>query len=253
MSDQPRPTDASREALSALVDGQARPDELSQILNAWKSDATARAAWRDYHFVGDVMRSAELAHGTDSDRFLQTFRARLAEEPVVLAPAAARALEPRVSPVTHVPVAAPMAASRRRSWLGPTAVAAGFVMVVGAMVSALAPISTVPAEALASSEQRIHLASQDADPAVDINAAAPVASVLMSTDALMPAPMALPPVVDAGHSFSQPARASALLIRDPRLDHALGIRRAQVSQGASQEASFASPHVLSQPVVFEAP
>ena len=39
MSDQSRSTDASREALSALVDGQARPDELSQILQAWKGDA----------------------------------------------------------------------------------------------------------------------------------------------------------------------------------------------------------------------
>ena len=98
MSDQSRSTDASREALSALVDGQARPDELSQILQAWKGDADTRAAWRDYQFVGDVMRSAELAQGTDSDRFLHNFRARLADEPVVLAPAAARAVEPRVAP-----------------------------------------------------------------------------------------------------------------------------------------------------------
>ena len=87
MSDQSRSTDASREALSALVDGQARPDELSQILQAWKGDADTRAAWRDYQFVGDVMRSAELAQGTDSDRFLHNFRARLADEPVVEKPA----------------------------------------------------------------------------------------------------------------------------------------------------------------------
>ena len=249
MSDQSRPTDAPREALSALVDGQARPDELSQILQAWKGDADTRAAWRDYQFVGDVMRSAELAQGTDSDRFLQNFRTRLAEEPVVLAPAAARALEPRVEPFPHAPAAVPAVALRRRAWLGPAAVAAGFVMVVGAMVSALAPMSTVPAEALASSGQRIHLASQDADPSLGVTAAEPMASALVSTDALLPAPQALQAVADAGSSFSQPARASALLIRDPRLDHALGIRRGL----APQDASFASPHSLTQTVVFETP
>ncbi|WP_306564146.1 sigma-E factor negative regulatory protein [Aquabacterium sp.] len=252
MSDHSRSTDASREALSALVDGQARPDELSQILQAWKGDADTRAAWRDYQFVGDVMRSAELAQGTDSDRFLQNFRARLAEEPVVLAPAAARAVEPRVVPA-YVPAAAPAVALRRRTWMGPTAVAAGFVMIVGAMVSALAPMSTVPAEALASSEQRIQLASQDADPSLGVAAVVPMASALVSHDALLLASQSFQPVADAGNSFSRPARASALLIRDPRLDHALGIRRGQMPQGASQDASFASPHTLSQTVVFEAP
>lgn len=248
MSDQSRSTDASREALSALVDGQARPDELSQILQAWKGDADTRAVWRDYQFVGDVMRSAELAQGTDSDRFLQNFRARLAEEPVVLAPAAARAVEPRVAAAAML-VAAPAVALRRRAWMGPTAVAAGFVMVVGAMVSALAPMSTVPAEALASAEQRIQLASQDADPALGVTAMVPMASAFVSTDAFLPAPHALQPVADAGSSFSRPARASAVLIRDPRLDHALGIRRG----AAPHDASFASPHALSQTVAFEAP
>jgi sigma-E factor negative regulatory protein RseA len=248
MSDHSRPTDASREALSALVDGQARPDELSQILQAWKGDADIRDAWRDYQFVGDVMRSAELAQGTHSDRFLQNFRARLAEEPVVLAPAAARAIEPRVA-AAAMPVAAPAVTLRRRAWMGPTAVAAGFVMVVGAMVSALAPVSTVPAEALASAEPRIQLASQDADPALGVTAMVPMASAFVSTDTFLPAPHALQPVADAGSSFSRPARASAVLIRDPRLDHALGIRRGM----SPQDASFAARHAVSQAVVFEAP
>lgn len=248
MSDHSRPTDASREALSALVDGQARPDELSQILQAWKGDADTRDAWRDFQFVGDVMRSAELAQGADSDRFLRNFRARLADEPVVLAPAAARAVEPRVAP-TPLPVTAPAVALRRRAWVGPAAVAAGFVMVVGAMVSALAPLSTVPAEALASAEPRIQLASQDADPALGVTAMVPMASAFVSTDAFLPAPHALQPVADAGNSFSRPARASAVLIRDPRLDHALGIRRG----AAPQDASFAARHALSQTVVYEAP
>src|SRR5574343_546913 len=113
-----RHTDAAHEALSALVDGQAHPDELSQILREWKTDAAMRAAWRDYQLVGDVMRSADLAQGADSDRFLQKLRANLVDEPVVLAPAAARTVMPaRTKPM------APVAALRRSRWLGPTAVA----------------------------------------------------------------------------------------------------------------------------------
>ncbi|MFZ2297174.1 MAG: hypothetical protein WAV91_02860, partial [Aquabacterium sp.] len=157
-------------------------------------------------------------------------------------------VEPRVVPA-YVPAAAPAVALRRRTWMGPTAVAAGFVMIVGAMVSALAPMSTVPAEALASSEQRIQLASQDADPSLGVAAVVPMASALVSHDALLLASQSFQPVADAGNSFSRPARASALLIRDPRLDHALGIRRG----AAPQDASFSSHHALSQTVVFEAP
>lgn len=243
MSDHSRHTNAHREALSALIDGQARPDELSQILAAWKTDAGTREAWRDFQFVGDVMRSAELARGTDSERFLHKLRAQMATEPVVLAPAAARA-------VAHEPARAQAQVPvRRRNWLGPVAVAAGFVMVVGAMVSALAPVSQVPAEALAAAEPRIQLASPEADPTMGVTAAVPVASALVSTDALVPTTFSMQPVTDAGTSFSRPARASAVLIRDPRLDHALALRRGAMQQ----EASFASPHGLTQQVVFEAP
>lgn len=244
MSDHSRSTDASREALSALVDGQAHHDEVSQILNVWKTDAVARAAWRDYHFVGDVMRSAELAQGTDGDRFLQKLRVNLASEAVVLAPAAARSVTPEARPSS-----APVVALRRRSWLGPTAVAAGFVMVVGAMVSALAPISSVPAEALASADPFIHLASPEADSNLAVSAVMPMATALDSSHALMAVQTGLQSGTDAGNSFSRPARASAVLIRDPRLDQVLGIRRA----GMSHEASFASQHVLSQSVAFETP
>lgn len=253
MSDHPCHTDAAREALSALIDGQARPDELSEILSAWKTDAGTRQVWRDYQFVGDVMRSAELARGTDSDRFLLNLRSRLAEEPVVLAPAAARAVahESVMAPVS-APVSAQAGAplgARPRHWFGPVAVAAGFVMVVGAMVSALAPVSQVPAEALASAEPRIHLATSDADPAMGVTAAVPVVSALVSADALAPAPLAWQAAPDVGGSFSRPARASAVLIRDPRLDQGLAARRLAVQQ----EASFAVPHELTQHVVFESP
>ena len=239
-----RHTDAAHEALSALVDGQAHPDELSQILREWKTDAAMRAAWRDYQLVGDVMRSADLAQGADSDRFLQKLRANLVDEPVVLAPAAART----VMPARNKPMA-PVAALRRRRWLGPTAVAAGFVMVVGAMVSALAPDASVPADVLASSGPRIELAAQETDPALGVAAVVPVASALVATNTLAPASGGVPSVSVTGDSFSRPARPSAMLMRDPRLDQAL-LMRGHPSQ---QEAAFASHHPLSQAVVYELP
>jgi sigma-E factor negative regulatory protein RseA len=76
--------------LSAAADGDA--EAIGQACRAFREgDLRARADWHAYHLIGDVMRSSELASppARDAD-FLATFRERLAAEPVVLAPAAAR-------------------------------------------------------------------------------------------------------------------------------------------------------------------
>jgi sigma-E factor negative regulatory protein RseA len=71
--------------------------------------------------IGDVLRSDELASDGGHDAaFLAAFRQRLAQEPVVLAPATLG--------TSQVTVA------RRRSWVAPAAVAAGFVAVAGVLV-----------------------------------------------------------------------------------------------------------------------
>jgi len=76
--------------LSAAADGDA--EALGQACRAFREgDRRARADWHAYHLIGDVMRSSELAASPARDAdFLATFRERLAAEPVVLAPAAAR-------------------------------------------------------------------------------------------------------------------------------------------------------------------
>lgn len=114
------------EALSALVDGEADAQEAEAVRAAWRQVPELRARWHDYHLIGDVLRSEDLASdaGHDAD-FLVRLRARLAAEPVVLAP-------------TPAPAAVRPAAVRRR-WAGVGAVAAGFVVVVGAALSVLAP------------------------------------------------------------------------------------------------------------------
>jgi sigma-E factor negative regulatory protein RseA len=104
-----------RECVSALMDGDAQA--LSAACAAWRDDADARRQWHAYHLIGDVLRSEELAQSPAADAsFLSAIRARLAAEPVVLAPAERTAV------------------AARRRWLAPAAVAAGFVVVAGVLV-----------------------------------------------------------------------------------------------------------------------
>lgn len=106
-----------REAMSALADGQAAEADAAFAL--WASDAQAREAWATYHLIGDVLRSEDLAVRPAGEDFLVGFRARLAAEPVVLAPAP--------TPVN------PRTPALRR-WIAPAAVAAGFVAVAAVLV-----------------------------------------------------------------------------------------------------------------------
>jgi sigma-E factor negative regulatory protein RseA len=113
----PQDKDNLRSWLSALADGEAAAVKLG--CDAWRDDEQARRTWHTYHLIGDVLRSEELASEPARDAaFVAAVRLRLADEPVVLAPAA---LPP---------------ARRRLSWLAPAAVAAGFVVVAGVLVVA---------------------------------------------------------------------------------------------------------------------
>ena len=126
MSMHPDPsTDAKRAALSALMDGDHSASD--EACRAWRGGAASRADWHTYHLIGDLMRSDE--HRADDARdvlFLAAVRARLAAEPVVLAPSPAAAMP--------APANALVRARRARRWMAPTAVAAGFVAVAGALM-----------------------------------------------------------------------------------------------------------------------
>lgn len=105
------------------------PGEVARTCDGWRHDASLRADWHTYHLIGDVLRSDDLAHAPARDEaLLGALRARLAREPVVLAPQPA-------------PVRA-----RRRKWLAPVAVAAGFCAVAGVLVvTRMAPPAGDPA------------------------------------------------------------------------------------------------------------
>lgn len=137
-----------RQSLSALVDGTG--DAADTACLAWRDDASARADWRTYHLIGELMRSdgATLAPQREA-RLLARLRAQLANEPVVLAPAAT---PPR-------PKAWPLA------WLAPMAVAAGFVAVAGVLV-----VTRVAAPEGMAQDRSALLANSVAAPAAGLQA-----------------------------------------------------------------------------------
>ncbi len=125
-----------RETLSALMDGQAHDTETAQACAAWRDSDDAQERWATYHLIGDVLRSGDAAGRPGSQAFLAGVRSKLAQEPVVLAPAAvprtAGASSPMrpaaaVSSQAQAPAGVPV---RTRRWAGPMAVAAGFVAVL---------------------------------------------------------------------------------------------------------------------------
>lgn len=83
------------EALSALVD-----DELESIPEALqhglREDPALRATWSRYHLIGEVLRQGDARAAVA--RLDARVAAALADEPVVVAPAAARRSEARTAP-----------------------------------------------------------------------------------------------------------------------------------------------------------
>ncbi len=125
------------ENLSALTDGELDSAEVTRACGAWRDDAQARRTWHAYQLIGDVLRSDDLCSSARRDAaFLAALRVRLADEPVVLAP------EPTVHPVPDlvaVPRLANVSRGSRWSWMAPSAVAAGFVLVTGALLVTRTP------------------------------------------------------------------------------------------------------------------
>lgn len=123
--------------LSDLADGRLDGHALERACRAWSEEAEARSTWHAYQVIGDVMRSDELAAGAGDDAaFLARLRGRLADEPVVVAPAArpASALPAPAARPTRTSAALQILAAGRSRWLRPMAAAAGFVAVAGVVV-----------------------------------------------------------------------------------------------------------------------
>jgi len=185
---------AARERLSALVDGELEANVVAQACMAWRDDAEQRSTWHAYQLIGDVLRSDDLASEAGRDiAFVSALRTRLASEPIVLAP---RQEVP--APVDDV---IPTARTRGWTWVGASAVAAGFVAVAGLLVLTRTPgVSTPP----------------PGDTSGSIALATPAA--------VQPAPAA---AVQATNAVTEPQAlvANGKLIRDARLDRYLAAHK----------------------------
>jgi sigma-E factor negative regulatory protein RseA len=194
---------AVRERLSALVDGELDAVAVVQACAAWREDGDARIAWHAYQLIGDVLRSEDLANAPRRDvALLQRLRAQLADEPVVLAP----------QPLPHGEPAM-QAHARRRSWIAPAAMAAGFAAVAGVLVLTRAPgvpSSGAPDTAVANL----------APPAAAAPSTSAGPALAAATTVAPPQPQAV--VVT---SEPQPLVANGKLIRDARLDRYLAAHK----------------------------
>ena len=71
--------------ISELMDGELEGSDAARTLSALRDEGEGRQVWRTYHLIGDALRDQSIL----SQRFSERMAASLAEEPTVLAPAAA--------------------------------------------------------------------------------------------------------------------------------------------------------------------
>jgi sigma-E factor negative regulatory protein RseA len=116
--------DPLREALSALVDGEADAAAAGDGVSHWRDDEDAKATWHAYQLIGDVLRSEDLAGGHRDRVFLQRMHSRLIQEPALLAPAPD--LPQQVASVAHGGVL--------HRWAVPVGLAAGVALVLGTLL-----------------------------------------------------------------------------------------------------------------------
>ncbi len=185
------------DALSALVDGEADGALTASITAAWRDDAALRARWHRYQLIGDVLRSDELAGCTGDAAFLQGLRARLEQEPVVLAPAARAELAAAPATVQLQRVGA------LRRWARPAAVAAGFVMVAGVLT-----VTRVDQAPSAADAPQLALQPPVASPVATLVGPLPVSTAVAELPAL-----------------ERVESANGVLIRDARLDQYLAAHK----------------------------
>lgn len=82
--------DPSRLQISALMDGELDDAGVQRAIDAMLASDDLVHFWADCHRSGDWLRSDEVVGVSDGERFMRRFSARLADEPTILAPRAAR-------------------------------------------------------------------------------------------------------------------------------------------------------------------
>lgn len=136
MTTDPTPTPDShplRESVSALADGALAPQALEAAGAAWADNPEARAAWREYHLIGEVLRDGERAAGVGSEAFARRVAQRIAQEAPQrqdAAPGVASAGHQTSAPARARKVRSPSAANDALWHWRVTALLASFVAVL---------------------------------------------------------------------------------------------------------------------------
>ena len=125
---------AMQARISALMDGEACADDHALVVASrdadWRAlaaEAEARQTWLQFHQIGDLLRSSELAPLQREQEFLQRFSERLRQEPV------------QFSPVARVPAQRPT--RPRARWAAAGAALASVATVVLVSFSSLPSLS----------------------------------------------------------------------------------------------------------------
>ena len=143
-------TKSAHEQVSALADGYLRDEEFASVVDKLGTDNELLDAWRNYHLVGDVLRTGTHSACGDTTAFLARFQQRLAVEPSapIVAPELAevprRRVEAANEPVFRwklVAGAASLAAAAAISWnwIGSTGPASGQMQIAQQQQQQLMP------------------------------------------------------------------------------------------------------------------
>lgn len=174
--------------MSALADGEAGAAELDRCCQLWAAEASVQRCWHDYHLIGDVLRSQDLASRPRHDQaFVRRLSARLDIEPAVLAPA---------------PLGRAATPPRRRRAV-PVALAAS-VMALGTAVAVWSNLD---------------------DPTTPAMLAATPAAATVPTLAALPAAAAPAAVAQTAAAADENVPTGTRLVRDAQLDRYLRAHR----------------------------
>ncbi|MCB5194877.1 sigma-E factor negative regulatory protein [Deefgea salmonis] len=87
------------EKISALMDCEVAPQDVVAVVDALLASAEQQAQWHRWHLARDAIGQPHLAVSPD---FMQKFSAKLAQEPVVIAPRRLRVPQSRWLPLAAV-------------------------------------------------------------------------------------------------------------------------------------------------------
>lgn len=215
-----------REQVSALADGHLQGEAFAQAIDAICNEGESRAAWQEYHAMGDVLRSGSHAPCSDTSAFLARFQQRLAAEPVVVAPVLAPVAVAAALPVQRRADAANEPVFRWKLVAG----AASLVAVVAVSWTLVGNGAAVPQAGaqIASTQQQQQPAVNSVLAAAAINGQQPASATLTPTRVIV------------GNGNPQ------VMLRDPRLDQLLEAHQqaggaSQMPSGFLRNATFEGP------------